>query len=718
MTSLLKTLLQLSWRWPRLVLMVAFGLMLELTFLSGLPYSFRFIVDQGILARQYDWLVQIFALLLLGAVLFAVVGYQRDRALAGLIANMLDNLRTAMVQRCHNAPMSWLAGQRRSELVTRFSGDLGAVEQALQAAAPWAVLPGLEVVANTLLLFTLDWRLAALSLLVFPAAMIGPRFLVPRASAAAIARRQHEGAALASVDEQLAAQTSARAFGLQLSQIARYRSESRDVRLQTFGQGLLSALVERSATSAIMLLNVLVLGFGCWLVVEGSLSVGELAAFQSLFLSLSWALSYLAQFVPIWIAAEGAYVRLADILHAPQLHAASKQAQKAVTNIAHGVRFSKVSFNYGARVALDQLDLELARGRSVALVGGSGSGKSTVISLLLGFEQPSAGDILLDGAPLSDHDLASWRQQLGVVFQETFIFSASVADNLRVGKLNATQAELEAAARQAGIHDVIVSLPKGYLSLLGEGKIGLSGGQRQRIGIARALLRKPAILVLDEPTSALDVATEQQVQETLEHVAKHRTMLLVTHRLQQASRCEHIVVLENGRAVEAGAHTQLLARGGRYASMWRKQHGFSFDGAAAKVSVARLSEIALFNGLPAEFLAQVSSMFASENVHVGAMLVQQGDIGNRFYLLARGMVEVFRVDADSREQSLAILTDGDSFGEIALLAERPRTASVRAMLESTVLTLTKAQLDVLLAQHPELGTRMRAVAIERLKGQR
>jgi ATP-binding cassette, subfamily B, bacterial len=222
---------------------------------------------------------------------------------------------------------------------------------------------------------------------------------------------------------------------------------------------------------------------------------------------------------------------------------------------------------------------------------------------------------------------------------------------------------------------------------------------------------------LDEPTSALDVATEQQVQETIEQVSRGRSVMFVTHRLQQASRCDYIVVLDKGRMLESGSHEALLAKGGQYASLWRKQHGFSFDGVSARVSIARLAEIALFNGLPEAFLSLIASMFATENVPAGALLVQESDIADRFFLLARGMAEVFRADENGEEQSLAILGDGDSFGEIALLAERPRTATVRAMLECTVLTLTKVQLETLMAQHHELGTRMRLTAIEPSTGE-
>ena len=492
-------------------------------------------------------------------------------------------------------------------------------------------------------------------------------------------------------------------------------------------QGLAAALVERFANSAVLLLNVVILAYGCWLVRQGTLSVGSLAAFQSLFLSLSWALSYLAQYLPMWYSGQSAFVRINEVLEASLLSSGGK---REVPPLQSAVIFDQVSFVYpgtsaaaknapgtDAKEVLCKLDLELMRGSSVALVGGSGSGKSTVISLLLGFEQPSHGRVLIDSVPLNSLNLEQWRGQIGVVFQDTFIFNASVAENLRIAKLDATQAEMEQAAKLAGLHQVILDLPKGYASQLGEGRISLSGGQRQRLGIARALLRKPEVLILDEPTSALDIATEQQLQKTLEQICAKRTSLWVTHRLEQAARCDYIMVLEQGRILEAGTHQALLDYQGQYAGMWRKQAGFSFQGASAKISVERLGQISLFSGLSTDILQGIAESFASQTAHAGELLVQQGDVGDRFFMIARGMVEVYRVGDSGSEQSLAILSDGDSFGEIALLAERPRTANVRAMLETTLLSLSKAQLDKLIEQAPSLGTRMRVTAIERLRGQ-
>lgn len=723
---MLKFILQGLKSSPGRLVLLLLALTLELLFLSGLPYSFRYIVDIGILEGRDDVLRMIFSALLVGALIFMVIGVLRDQLLAGWIASGMHQLRMTMMLRVQASKESWFAGRKRSDLMARFSSDSAGVEQALNVMVPWAVLPGLEVIVNTLLLFTLDWHLAILGLLVFPAALLGPRMLGAWASASALARRNQESQTLVLLDEQLASFRVARAFGLQERQRERYQDESQRLMGRASIQGLAAALVERFANSAVLLLNVVILAYGCWLVRQDSLSVGALAAFQSLFLSLSWALSYLAQYLPMWYSGQSAYVRIEEVLQASLLGSGGK---RDVPPLQSSIVFDQVSFVYSSKSGgksgepsetkevLCKLDLELMRGMSVALVGGSGSGKSTVISLLLGFEQPSHGRVLIDSAPLGSLNLAQWRRQIGVVFQDTFIFNASVAENLRIAKLDATQAELEQAAKLAGLHQVILDLPKGYASQLGEGRISLSGGQRQRLGIARALLRKPEVLILDEPTSALDIATEQQLQKTLEQICTKRTSLWVTHRLEQAARCDYVMVLDQGRILEAGSHQALLDYQGQYASMWRKQAGFSFQGASAKISVERLAQISLFSGLGSEILTIIAESFASQTAHAGELLVQQGDVGDRFFMIARGMVEVYRVGESGSEQSLAILSDGDSFGEIALLAERPRTANVRAMLETTLLSLSKAQLDRLIEQAPSLGTRMRVTAIERLKGQ-
>jgi subfamily B ATP-binding cassette protein MsbA len=244
--------------------------------------------------------------------------------------------------------------------------------------------------------------------------------------------------------------------------------------------------------------------------------------------------------------------------------------------IRGAVRFENVSFDYGdadeAREVLQDVSLDVRPGRVVALVGPSGAGKTTLVNLIPRFYDPTAGRVLVDGYDVCTVQMRSLRAQIGIVPQETALFSGSVRENIAYGKLDATQAEIEAAAHAANAHDFIVELPNGYDTLVGERGVKLSGGQRQRVAIARAILKNPRILILDEATSSLDSESEQAVQEALERLMRDRTTFVIAHRLSTITNADWIVVLDRGRVVEQGAHADLLAReGGLYRRMYALQ---------------------------------------------------------------------------------------------------------------------------------------------------
>jgi ATP-binding cassette subfamily B protein len=229
-----------------------------------------------------------------------------------------------------------------------------------------------------------------------------------------------------------------------------------------------------------------------------------------------------------------------------------------------------VRFAYPGTVetALTGIDLEILPGETVALVGETGAGKSTIVKLVARFYDPTEGRVLVDGHDLRDLDLGVYRRRLGVVPQEAFLFTGNIRDNVAYGRPEATDAEVEAAARAVGAHDFIAELPGGYLAPVSERGRSLSSGQRQLIALARARLVDPAILLLDEATSNLDLATEARVQRAMGIVAAGRTTILVAHRLPTARSADRVLVIDGGRVVEQGTHDELLARGGRYASMW------------------------------------------------------------------------------------------------------------------------------------------------------
>jgi ATP-binding cassette subfamily B protein len=272
--------------------------------------------------------------------------------------------------------------------------------------------------------------------------------------------------------------------------------------------------------------------------------------------------------------------RVVEILDDAEDERATSGGARLAT-VEGALAFEHLSFRYetpdgqSRGPALVDVDIQIRPGEMVALVGRSGAGKSTFLSLLMGFYRPQAGRVLLDGLDVRDADVKWLRRQMALVLQEPIIFSATLGENIAYGRPGATRAEIEAASIAANLHEFILTLPDGYETEVGERGARLSGGQKQRIGIARAFLKDAPILILDEPTSNLDAATERHIFEALDRLAVGRTTLVVAHRLTTARKADRIVVLEQGRVVEQGTHNALLAHGGRYASFWADQVGGS-----------------------------------------------------------------------------------------------------------------------------------------------
>ena len=377
----------------------------------------------------------------------------------------------------------------------------------------------------------------------------------------------------------------------------------------------------------------------------------------------------------------------------------------ALPRISSGLAFADVQFGYKKdQFSLNGASFEIGKGKYVALVGGSGSGKSTILNLILRFYDPASGTVSFDRQDLRHVTQESLRAQIGVVFQDSILFNISVRENIRMGNPQASTAEIEAAMRAAEIHEFVVSLPEGYDTIAGERGSRFSGGQRQRLALARALVRDPAILLLDEATSALDPGSEAAINETLTRVAKGRTVISVTHRLSTISNTDRIFVLDRGQIAEQGKHDDLLHRHGIYSRLWRKQAGFTLSpaGDQAGVDVDRLKDVPILAHLDDEILAELPDQFVTERYPAERKIIVQGDPGNRFYILVRGKVDVIQEDPDGAEVRVAVLHDGDYFGEIALLQDVPRTASVITRAPSVFLSLERSEFASLLKRAPGL----------------
>lgn len=335
----------------------------------------------------------------------------------------------------------------------------------------------------------------------------------------------------------------------------------------------LSSAITPIIRLSIMLGFLATLIYGGWLALQGLLAISAYSILVFLSQRLLWPLTYLAEVTDHFYRAMASVNRILNLLAVPISITSGDHVP--VPSVKGEITFENLSFAYekNNKLTVNNLNLHIEAGKTVAFVGGTGTGKSTLVKLLLRFYDPSHGCIKLDGKNLKEYDLEALRRHIGYVSQDVFLFNGTIADNIAYGTFNATAVEVEEAARLAEAHDFIMSMPQGYKTRIGERGLKLSGGQKQRLSIARAILKNPPILILDEATSAVDNETEAAIQQSLYNIVENRTTIIIAHRLNTVRHVDTIYVLENGEVTEAGDHSSLIAADGMYAWLWQLQTG-------------------------------------------------------------------------------------------------------------------------------------------------
>ena len=541
------------------------------------PWGFKVLINNVLTgahsrANLYDFyfvLGAIFAALALQA--GAVYGQTYLMAWSG--QHLIKRIRLRLFERVLHLPLAEFDKWRPGELIARFSNDLQLMTDAVSISLPQLVVATVTFISSFAVMLYIDWLLTIVLIVVAPLVS----FLVSRfqrlISSGSVRTQQRIADLSSNLTEALGSQRIIKAFNREAYETARFGTRNDRyfgtyMKLTQFimTQPMVLTVIMGAAITSIIYLSV------HEVVVAHRLNAGQIFEYWGLLVNLINPMNRFAAFVgDIEKALVGA-TRVYEVLDLPAERADRPDA-KALRDVRGEIRFEHVFFSYGAedRPAIEDLDAVVGAGQIVALVGPSGAGKTTIVNMVPRFYEPQRGRILLDGVDLGDVRLRDLRSAIAIVPQEALLFRGTVLENIRYGRLDASDDEVRAAAVQANAEEFVLQFPDGYATEVGERGARLSGGQRQRISIARAILRDPRILILDEATSALDSHSEALIEEALDRLLPGRTTLIIAHRLSTIRRANVIFYIERGRVVERGSHAELLARGGAYAALHARQ---------------------------------------------------------------------------------------------------------------------------------------------------
>lgn len=533
------------------------------------PVAFQRLIDLGFARENQGHITGYFVALFVVALVLAAATGTRYYLMTWMGERVSADLRTAVYANVVRLSPRFFETMRSGEVLSRLTADTALVQTAVGSSVSMGLRNGLLLVGGLLMLVVTSPRLAGWMFVLLPAVVLPLALFGRRVRRLSRSSQDRLADAAALAGERLPAVTTVQAFAQEARESARFGA---------LVETAFTTALSRAKATASLLLAVIVLVFGSivfvlWLgaqdVLAQRMSAGQLAAFVLYAVVAAGSVSALAEVWGELNRAAGAVGRLLELLEARS--EVSAPALPSSAPIERGaLRFDNVGFRYPSRPqveALSGVSLEVAAGETVALVGPSGAGKTTLFQLLLRFYDPSAGRILIDGVDIRAIEPQRLRAAIGLVAQDSVVFAGSVIDNIRYGVPEATEAEVRSAARMAAVEEFVARLPEGYDTALGERGVRLSGGQRQRIAIARALLKDPPVLLLDEATSALDSESEAFVQAAIDRAAQNRTVLVIAHRLSTVQRADRIVVLDQGRILAVGSHAELLAACPLYARL-------------------------------------------------------------------------------------------------------------------------------------------------------
>ncbi|MFZ5823193.1 MAG: ABC transporter ATP-binding protein [Bacillota bacterium] len=535
------------------------------------PQIVGYVVDRVLREGNWQWLAP-GALAVVGAALLQGLLRFGQRYTMELVSQkVIYELRSTIYRHLQSLSFTFYDKAQTGDLMTRVTADVEILRQALGMGVVNGLMHLGVVTGIVIAMFLMDWRLALASLLFLPLLLHAITRFSNHSRVAWKAVQDQNAQLSAAIQENIAGVRVVRAFAREEDEVTKFQKENsrfqelnlRAIRLMSFWTNYMNFLTALGA--------VIVLWYGGRRVIDGQISVGTLVAFNMYVAQLLNPVRMLGWILAQFTRAGAGLQRIFDLLDT-RSDLKVKPDAKVLDRVEGAVSIEGVSFGYeGGEQVLDQIDLTVKPGERIAILGLTGSGKSSLVNLIPRFYDPTEGRVLIDGIDVRDVTLESLRQNMAIVLQETFLFSTTLKENIAYGKPNATMDEIIAAAKAAQIHEFINSLPDKYNTVVGERGVGLSGGQKQRIAIARAILTDNPILILDESTSAIDVQTEHLIQAAMDRVMQNRTAFVIASRLSTVMNADQVIVMEQGRIVERGTHDELIQREGLYRTIYELQ---------------------------------------------------------------------------------------------------------------------------------------------------
>jgi ABC-type multidrug transport system fused ATPase/permease subunit len=532
------------------------------------PFLSKYAVDDGIRRHELDTLWLIVGAFLLAGLANWGMSYVQTYLTGWVGERILADLRIKLFRHLQRLSLGFYERNRAGVIISRLTNDVEALDQLVTDGVTTLVQSTLTLGGTAILLFILDWRLALATLTVIPVLSVGTILFRIYSSRAYAAVRERLGLVTATLAEDIAGMRIVQAFTREERNIAHFREVAERYRESNMQTVVLNARYFPFVDLVSSVALAVVLGYGGHLYFDGDVTLGTLFAFMLYVQNFFDPVQQLSQLYNTFLSATAALDKIMDVLEEePQV--VDKPGARELPPVEGRVRFERVRFGYGdGPDVLHGVDLDVAAGTTVALVGHTGAGKSTIAKLLARFYDPREGRITIDGVDLREVTQESLRRQLGIVPQEGFLFAGTVTENIAFGRRGASPEEVVRAAQAVGAHEFILRLEDGYETDVQERGTRLSLGQRQLVALARALLADPRILILDEATSSVDIGTERKIEQALRLLLSGRTAFIIAHRLSTIRDADLIVVLEHGEIVEQGTHDQLMRRRGLYTSLY------------------------------------------------------------------------------------------------------------------------------------------------------